>query len=73
MARIPTGDSAEGYKPARRLSIRERADTGISVTSQAVKDEMRREDSFIASVKQTLRAYKPGQVRSIPGRDKLLP
>jgi hypothetical protein len=64
------------WVPAERArkTIRERVDTGISVTSPAVREAMRKEDAFLASIRAT---PIPSKIftdrRPIPGRDREVP
>lgn len=57
-----------------KMTIRERVNTQLGVTSKAVIDAARKEDAFLASVMAT----KPDPKRFTdrrkpPGRDRLLP
>lgn len=62
-------DSDAGGLP---MSIRERCDTDVGITSEAVKRAMRAEDAFLATVPPfTTKRFTDR--RPIPGRSRLIP
>ena len=74
MAKHP-GDSGNwdvGSAAEPRCSIRERINTGMSVTSPEVLKAMKEEDTFLASIKGTPDTKRFTDRRKIPGRDRLI-
>jgi hypothetical protein len=57
-----------------RPTIAQRVATDMGVTSQAVKDAMRKEDAFLAGIRATaIPSKRFTDRRPIPGRDREVP
>ena len=74
MAKHP-GDDGDWYPGSafpKPMSIRDRINTQLGVTSEAVIREMEKEEAFLASVKPFTEKRFTDR-RPIPGRDRLIP
>ena len=56
-----------------KMTIKQRIDTQLGVTSPEVREAMRREEEFLNSVRGKLGEAPFTDRRPIPGRDRLIP
>ena len=73
MAKADSGNWNLNAADAERMTIKQRVDTQLGVTSPEVVEEMRKEQAFLASVPYKMPERRFTDRRPIPGRKRLIP